>query len=382
MGLPLIVNLLSFRPSLAGGAETYATELVPRLLDRWPAESVVMARAETTPWLRSRGWDPTALRSVKPRGSGSMSVVSTALAARRMVAERDAVVFSPFNIHTSGAPRSREVVGVHDLLSYHYLAGEWGRLDPKTWAVLKAKSVALGDVIAKAGAVVVHTEAIRRDVLRFVPKVDPARIHLVPLGADRRGDVGETGGATAGERADGGTGAAAAPPFVLLVGSSTWPHKNLGLAMDMARTDTFGETGARLVIVGRDVPEVAGDLVGRVEARRDISDAELATLYDTCSCLLFPSASEGFGLPLVEAMQRGVPCVVSDIAVFRELATDAARYFDPRSPEAAAASVAEVLGDRHLSDAMRRDGPVRAGRYTWDSAAEGYLAALRSLDRP
>ena len=166
---------------------------------------------------------------------------------------------------------------------------------------------------------------------------------------------------------------------MLLVGSSTGPHKNLGLALDMAGTPAFSQTGARLVIVGRDVPDVPASLRGAVECRRNVSDAELEALYRGCSCLLFPSSAEGFGLPLVEAMRRGVPCVASDTDVFRELGGDVAEYFDPSSPSAAALAVAGVLGDDERAEAMARLGRERAQRFTWDQAADGYAAALRTL---
>jgi alpha-1,2-rhamnosyltransferase len=65
----------------------------------------------------------------------------------------------------------------------------------------------------------------------------------------------------------------------------------------------------------------------------DLNDTELEFCYKNSRCLLFPSFVEGFGLPLVEAMQRGIPAMVSDIAVFREIGGDFVAYFDPYKPE-------------------------------------------------
>ena len=378
MSSPLLINLVSLRRSRAGGAETYATELVPRIIERWDGPVEVLVRAESADWLVGLGWPAEVLVPVTPKGSGSMSVVSTALLARRQVRRSGGVVFSPYNIHTAGAARSREVVGVHDLLSFHYVAGEWGPLPLKERLVLEVKARALGDAVSRAGAVVIHSEAVREDVLRFVPSIDPARVHLVPLGADRA----TLATPVAGEEPTPPKGPCASPPgkpFVLLVGSSTWPHKNLDVAVSMARTETFRRTGARLVIVGRDVPDLSADVAGVVECRRDITDRELAELYATCECLLFPSASEGFGLPLVEAMAGGVACVVSDIAVFRELAGDAAAYFAPYSPDRAAEAVSAVLSDPDRLAGLRTAGRERAARFTWDGCADGYTSVLASL---
>lgn len=64
-----------------------------------------------------------------------------------------------------------------------------------------------------------------------------------------------------------------------------------------------------------------------------VDDARLSELYASCRCVALPSLREGFDLPLVEALRAGAPLVCSDLPVHRELARDAARYFDPRDPQ-------------------------------------------------
>ena len=86
-----------------------------------------------------------------------------------------------------------------------------------------------------------------------------------------------------------------------------------------------------------------------------------------------PALHEGFGLPVLEAMVRGVPVVCSDIPALREVAGSAALYFDPRVPADIAARITEVIADTGLAERMRELGararrasagrPRRGGRW-------------------
>lgn len=380
----LLINLLTLRRSRAGGAESVATELMPRLFDRWPGRrSTALVRDSEVDWLQGLGWPRDVLQPIKAIGRGSSSVPLTGLAASRVAARHDGVVLSPFNTHTIGARPDREVVVVQDFLRLHYLAGTWGPLPRAERAVIEVKALALKRAAQRAAAVVVHTEAVRDDAIRFLPALDPRRIHVVPLGADRGHHpfaADPTPTLTGEARDPHRSSSSIHGPYVLVVGSSTARHKNLDLAIKMAATPTFRALEATLVMVGRVVPELPLGTTAPIRQLQDISDAQLRDLYENCSCLVFPSASEGFGLPLAEAMGMGVPCVASDIPIFRELAGDAARFFDPTSPEAAADAVASTLLDADAAEARGAKGAARAlERYTWDISATGYLRVLESV---
>lgn len=93
----------------------------------------------------------------------------------------------------------------------------------------------------------------------------------------------------------------------------------------------------RLVIVGRlfEEPHLAiltierTDFRGRVQYLGRLHDDEVSKLLHAATALLFPTINEGFGIPLAEALAAGVPAIVSDIAVFRELGKDVPEFIDP-----------------------------------------------------
>jgi glycosyltransferase involved in cell wall biosynthesis len=132
----------------------------------------------------------------------------------------------------------------------------------------------------------------------------------------------------------------------------------------------------------------------RVVFHRGISDEDYAQLLDRSTALVTASRAEGYGLPIVEAMARGVPVVVTDMPIFREVTgADAgagrsagthagggpAEFADPDEPQDFARAV------RTLEDPVRwqeaaQAGPVRAAAHTWEDSARTLLALVRSLE--
>jgi glycosyltransferase involved in cell wall biosynthesis len=99
------------------------------------------------------------------------------------------------------------------------------------------------------------------------------------------------------------------------------------------------------------------------------SDAELDALYRGARVLAFPSLSEGFGLPVLEAMARGVPVVCSNTGALPEVAGDAALLHDPLDVAGLAQSMRRLWSDEALHAEYARRGRRRAAEFSWQRAA-------------
>lgn len=162
--------------------------------------------------------------------------------------------------------------------------------------------------------------------------------------------------------------------YILAIGNLA-PHKNLQRLVEAAANRSPGSPP--LVVAGgknsrvftdAGLPEAAGVLyIGRV------TDAELRALYAGALALAFPSLTEGFGLPPVEAMLCGCPVVATTGGAVPEICGDAALYADPADTSAWTAALDRVARDAALRADLRAKGKTRAAGYTWAKAAAALL---------
>lgn len=173
--------------------------------------------------------------------------------------------------------------------------------------------------------------------------------------------------------------AAAAPqPFLMYVGNA-YPHKNLEkLLAAFSEFRKRGFSGHRLVLVGS--PDYFyGRLKTEAAAKKldenvvffgHATDEELAALYMRAESYVFPSLCEGFGLPPLEAMCKGVPVASSNASCLPEILGDAAKYFDPGDPAKIADALAALAADPALRASLAEKGRSWSARFGWRSCAE------------
>lgn len=175
--------------------------------------------------------------------------------------------------------------------------------------------------------------------------------------------------------------------FILFVGQQS-EYKNVIRLAEAHQTLLKKHPDLQLVLVGK--IDSAAKRTQKIIADRSyknivftgfVSDAELNWLYQNTRAYIFPSLSEGFGLPGLEAMIQGAPVVASDSTCLPEVYGDAAHYFDPHSSTAIANAINEVLSDPSLRETLVTKGATRAAMYSWKKTAEQtldlYKKALR-----
>jgi glycosyltransferase involved in cell wall biosynthesis len=176
-------------------------------------------------------------------------------------------------------------------------------------------------------------------------------------------------------------------PYVLFVGSLFNRRRLPDLIAAFARA-TDGMARTRLVIVGddrswprEDLPAIAASfgLALRVEFRAYVPEEELAALYAGASVFAFLSEYEGFGLTPLEALAAGVPIVVLDTPIAREVYGDAAVYVEADDIEGAANQLRRLLREPEAGRAVLDRAPAVLARYSWERAAGRTLEHLERI---
>jgi len=168
-------------------------------------------------------------------------------------------------------------------------------------------------------------------------------------------------------------------PFVLSA-SGRRPHKNLTRLLEaMARVNAGDEP---LLVLPGYPTAFEDDLVQRARVLRIdhrvrilswVSDADLNGLYQAAAVFAFPSLAEGFGMPVLEAMSRDLPVACANVPALREVAGDAARYFNPLEVNDIASAINTLLDDCIARETLIAAGRKRAQCFTWERAARGTL---------
>ncbi|HEY2004273.1 MAG TPA: glycosyltransferase family 1 protein [Candidatus Saccharimonadia bacterium] len=169
--------------------------------------------------------------------------------------------------------------------------------------------------------------------------------------------------------------------FLLYVGNA-YPYKNLWRLIEAHRG--LHHEGLKLVLVGkRDYFYEQLERRAKQQGMNDVifagfvPDEQLRWLYEHAKLYVFPSLSEGFGLPPLEAMQYGLPVVSSRATCLPEVYQDAAEYFDPQNTEDMVKVIEKVLEDRGQQEKLRRAGYERVKQFSWQKMAEQTFEAYR-----
>jgi glycosyltransferase involved in cell wall biosynthesis len=350
--------------STPGGVGTYVRNLLPALARQDPSVDLrpFHSRVTTSP----SAADETLLhrfpveelagtiRSLYPRWNlTGRPPLPPALAAADLVHAASAVAVPP------AGDGQKLVVTVHDLA---FLAVPW--CFPRQWRQMYR--MGLRAAVRRADAIVTPSRSTAEDLLSRT-KVDPSRVHVIPLAAALPASGVDPDPALARLKIP--------RPYILSVGTLE-PRKNLvRLVRAYRRLATTGVPHA-LVLAGplgwhrqALLRELALAGPGDIVLTGRVTSDDIDALYRRADLFVYPAIYEGFGLPVLEAMARGVPTISSSTTSLPEVAGDAAVGVHPGSIREIEAGMQRVLDDPALADRLREDGLARAQRFSWDEAA-------------
>lgn len=320
------------------------------------------------------------LESVRPRAlrrAMYLAWLASGVPGARLRGTIDLVHFTNYHVAPRKPTGVRYAATIHDLVPFH-VPGTKSR----AYASYLRRSIA--QALRVADVVFADTHAVRDEITaEFGVSRDAVRVVYVPATltplptpearARIRRVFPELGDA----------------PFALFVGALE-RRKNLVAFLDgLSRLPTALD-GVRVVLAGRPGLgyDAIADAVARVDTRRhrvhvltDCSDEDLRALYSACQAFVFPSLYEGYGIPLLEAMQCGAPIVASDIPTSRELTSDAAVIVQPTA-DGIAEGLAALLESEDLRRTIVARGHARVADFTLAQTSRQLMDGYRSVLAP
>jgi glycosyltransferase involved in cell wall biosynthesis len=276
-------------------------------------------------------------------------------------------VFSPMQVMGTVGRKYKLVLTLHDLIYYRHRKPpqDLNILVRSLWRLYHLSYEPQRWLLNRADAVATVSEATKKLIARHKLTKRPV---TVVYNAPDKSQNGRARRAPTGKK--------------LLYIGSFMPYKNvetLILATGLLE-------GYELHLLSKITSDRKSQLEGmakragaKVVFHNGVTDEQYVQLLDDAFALVTASKDEGFGIPLVEAMQRGTPVVVSNLEIFHEVASNAGSYFDPNTPADLAACIKKLTIGSNWADASKAS-VAQAARFDWDASADQLLKAFDGLE--
>jgi len=266
--------------------------------------------------------------------------------------------------------KGKTITTIHDLTTLRFYNPDKNKL------VFGVKQKVYAQVIKrvakKSSIIITPSEYVKNDLVKF-SNVSPKKVLVTYEAADQIADSPDP--LTNLQKSK----------FIMYVGRPT-PHKNIEGLIDSFTALQSKHPELKLVLVGK--KDANYKRIEKSVQKRNItgvvftgftSESQLRWLYENTAAYVFPSLSEGFGLPGLEAMVHGAPVVSSNATCLPEIYGDAAQYFNPKNTSSMTEAIDSVLSNEDLSKKLIKNGYLQAKKYSWQQMADQTLEIYNSL---
>jgi glycosyltransferase involved in cell wall biosynthesis len=289
----------------------------------------------------------------------------------------DLVHFPHFNVPLFY--RKKFIVTIHDLILIHFPTIKGTTLNPflyklKFWAY----KLVINSAIKRAEKIIAVSEFTKKDILSNY-LINSDKINVIYEACDdfcnfssqKKEEILEKYGII--------------KPYILYVGNA-YPHKNLEelvLAFSQIRKEI---TNLRLVLVGKEdyfynrlKKIIQIEKIEKVIFSGFVPDKDLDTVYREAELYVFPSLYEGFGLPPLEAMAKGVPVISSNHPCMKEILCSSAAYFNAKDRNEIAEKIRNLISNTEEKKNLREKGYQQIKKYSWSKMAEETLKTYKEI---
>jgi glycosyltransferase involved in cell wall biosynthesis len=367
--ISVVFDYQAFSMQKIGGVSRYFAYLINELYGVDDIQSHLDVVYASNQYLKAElGIDSSPLfHRYQGRGCGyvkRMGDRANKYATRRLFKKHPRSVYHPTYFdpwYVAADPESRRVVvTVHDMI--HELCAD--RIaDP--WTAQNKRRM-----MYRADAIVAVSNSTKDDIISFYPEL-ASKTSVIHHGSSLGSDT-----CMEAFKID--------HPYILFVGSR-WGYKNFERFACVCEQLFVDHPDLRLICAGGGLFSVQeGALLEKLNLTSRatqcfVSDGELKSLYQGAQFFVFPSQYEGFGLPVLEAMGNGAPCLLSNASSLPEVGGNAALYFDPDDKESMYRQCSRMLNDGELRDRYIQAGYARAQEFSWAKCAREHADVYRTL---
>jgi len=271
------------------------------------------------------------------------------------------------------------VVTIHDLILLHFPTLRGTTLSPLWYAIkFLAYKLTIKSAINRAKIIISVSKFTKNDILHHY-NVKKEKIVVIYESADDFCRITQESEDVILQKYG------IIKPYLLYVGNA-YPHKNLEKIINIFNSFKENQPEYSLVLVGKEdyfynrlKEDVKKNKMEGIIFPGHVPDEYLDSIYRASALYVFPSLYEGFGLPPLEAMLKGVPVLSSDHECMKEILGNSAFFCDARDDQALLSGINKVLNDAELKKNLIQEGYRKSGYYSWKKMAKETLVVYKNI---